>query len=130
MELQALRYAAMVSTMTFNQAVETFERYLAKNSGVVPDPWNASDELREFITLPDKEDGDDLAGPEARLDREDREVRIILISADFSKELITTVLWLRKNGIDIRCVRMTPYRHDAKLLVHTEQVIPLPEARD
>ncbi|MBA3314919.1 MAG: hypothetical protein H0T47_16735 [Planctomycetaceae bacterium] len=30
MELQALRYAAMVSTMTFEQAVETFSRYTAR----------------------------------------------------------------------------------------------------
>src|ERR1700751_853282 len=28
MELQAFRYAAMVSTMTFAQALETFEQYL------------------------------------------------------------------------------------------------------
>ena len=29
MELQALRYAAMVSALTFDEAVATFERYLA-----------------------------------------------------------------------------------------------------
>ena len=130
MELQALRYAAMVSTMTFNEAVKAFEGFLKKNPNAGSDPRKASEELREFITGSDDEDGDDLAGPEARFDREDREVKIILVSADFSKELTTTVLWLRKKEIDIRCVRMTPYRHDGKLLVHTEQVIPLPEARE
>ena len=31
-ELQAIRYAAMVSAMTFDQAVETHRRYLAANS--------------------------------------------------------------------------------------------------
>ncbi|MDF4559661.1 hypothetical protein P3494_24420, partial [Vibrio parahaemolyticus] len=30
MELQALRYAAMISTMTFDKACEYFERYIAK----------------------------------------------------------------------------------------------------
>ena len=34
MELQALRYAAMVSTMTFEQVVRAFARY-RKNRGVV-----------------------------------------------------------------------------------------------
>ncbi|HEX8772446.1 MAG TPA: hypothetical protein VF735_02505 [Pyrinomonadaceae bacterium] len=31
MELQAIRYAAMVSTMTFDRAVDIFSRYLAQN---------------------------------------------------------------------------------------------------
>ena len=34
MELQALRYAAMVSAMTFDQAVETFARYKTKLSQI------------------------------------------------------------------------------------------------
>jgi len=30
MELQALRYAAMVSTMTFEQLADTYQRYLGR----------------------------------------------------------------------------------------------------
>lgn len=58
------------------------------------------------------------------------EVRIILIAAEFSKEVTATVLWLREYGIDMRCVRLVPYRMDDRLLVHADTVLPMPEAKD
>jgi len=57
-------------------------------------------------------------------------VRIILVAADFSKELTTSVMWLNQRDLDIRCVRMRPYRDGARVLVDVQQVIPLPEAQD
>ncbi len=53
---------------------------------------------------------------------------MVLVSADFSKELTTAVLWLCDQGIDIRCVRIVPYEHMGEWLIHSEQLIPLPEA--
>jgi hypothetical protein len=58
------------------------------------------------------------------------DLQIILASADFSKELVTTVLWLNERDLDICCVRLKPYKLDGKLLVNVEQVVPLPEAGD
>lgn len=55
-------------------------------------------------------------------------VRIVLVSAEFSKELTTAVLWLNESGLDIRCVRMKPYSLDGRVLLDVQQVIPLPEA--
>jgi hypothetical protein len=57
-------------------------------------------------------------------------VRIVLVSADFSKEITTAVMWLRRQGLDIRCVRMQPFEHGKETLVHFAEIIPLPEARD
>ena len=57
--------------------------------------------------------------------------RIVLVSGGFSNELTTSVLWLNDNyGLDIRCIRLQPYRNGNELLVETSQVIPLPEAKD
>ena len=53
---------------------------------------------------------------------------MILASAEFSKELTTTVMWLNDRELDIRCIRMKPYLDQDKLLVDVQQVIPLPEA--
>jgi hypothetical protein len=59
------------------------------------------------------------------------DTRILLAAADFSRELTTTVLWLRDRGIDIRCVRLKPYRlEDGRLLVDIQPLIPLPEAEE
>lgn len=58
------------------------------------------------------------------------DVRIVLASAEFSKELTTSVLWLNEKGLDIRCVRLKPYRLGDQLLLDVQQVIPLAEAAD
>ncbi len=111
MELQALRYAAMVSTMTFERAVSAFAGHL----GIELD--DAQARLLEFLRWdgPDEE-------------RFAQDVRILLASAEFSKELTTAVLWLNQRDLDIRCIRLRPYRDGSRVLLDVAQVLPLPEA--
>nr|MBA2324231.1 hypothetical protein [Pseudonocardiales bacterium] len=55
----------------------------------------------------------------------------ILVSAGFGREITTTVLWLNSfEGMDIRCLRLSPYDIDGTILLDIQQVIPLPEAED
>lgn len=115
MDLQAIRYAAMVSNMTFERAVVAHERYLASRGKDA----DAEQRILEF-----------LGWDEADEERFAREVRIVLVAADFSTEVTTAALWLTGQGIDIRCVRMSPYTFDGELLVSIEQVIPLPTAEE
>ena len=113
MELQAIRYAAMISAMRFEQAVEAHRKYLS-SIGSTEDPEQA---IRDFLELDD--------GEPAALDDK---VRIVLAAASFGTELSTTVLWLNKQGLDLRCVQMRPHLFDGRLLLDVQQVIPLPEA--
>ena len=53
------------------------------------------------------------------------DVRIVLVSEGFSKELTTAVLWLNSRDINIRCIRLQPYRADGKTLIDVQQVVPL-----
>jgi hypothetical protein len=115
MELQAIRYAAMVSTMTFERGVEVYAEHLNR-TGSDLDPRSS---LLEFLGW-DEPDEDSFA----------QNVRIVLAAADFSKELTTAVIWLNEQGLDIRCVRIKPYVYGEKILVDVQQVIPLPEAED
>lgn len=115
MELQAIRYAAMVSSMTLDQAIAAYARMLATTDAEVA----ARREILEFLELDSAE--------EAELTDE---VRIVLVSADFSTELTTSVIWLNRHGIDLTCVRLKPYRMGDELLIDAAQIIPLPEAAD
>lgn len=120
MELQALRYAAMVSAMTFDQAVGTYARYRRTLDGGQLEEESAQSEILAFLNWSQPEE-DGFA----------QDVRIILAAADFGRELTTSVLWLRDRDIDIRCVRLKPYRmDDGRLLVDIQQLIPLPEASE
>jgi hypothetical protein len=83
-----------------------------------PDQGRA--DLLEFLGWETSEDG-----------RFAEAVRIILVSSDFSKEVTTAVLWLNEQGLDIRCIRLRPYRvSDGRVLLDVEQILPLPEASD
>jgi len=116
MELQAIRYAAMVSTMTFERAEQIHANFL---TSIGEPPEQARNRLLAFLGWEESEDGNFAEN-----------VRIVLVSEDFGKELTTAVLWLRDRDIDIRCIRLRPYVDADKRLVDVEQIIPLPEAND
>ena len=39
-------------------------------------------------------------------------------------------MWLNSRDLDIRCIRIKPYKLDQKILLDVHQVIPLPEAAE
>ncbi len=112
MELQAIRYSAMISTMTFDQVVEAHKSYLSS----IGSDEDAQQHILDFLEW-DEPDEDSFA----------QDVRIVLASAEFSKELTSAVLWLNDKGIDIRCVKMEPFYDGQRILLDIQQVIPLPE---
>ena len=128
MELQAIRYAAMVANMTFQQTIDTYQAYLDKraneeNTSIEEDA--AETRIWEHLGIEDRDN------PAIHTEMP----RIILASEDFSKELTTCVMWLndswfRDTGHEIKCVRLRPYRNGDEILVETSVVIPLPEASD
>jgi len=123
MELQALRYAAMISTMTFHQAAQAHARYLHQRGlldGVEDQEHHAEQAILEFLNWEEPQD-DSFA----------TDVRIVLASQDFNRELTTTAMWLLDRGIDICCVRLTPYKlEQGEVVLNVEQTIPLPEAAE
>ncbi len=118
MDLQALRYAAMVSSMNFGDVVAAYEQHLANTE---PDAGlDARAELTAFIDTGEAEE------PTISTD-----VRIVLVAAEFGRELMTSVLWLNRfESMDIRCIQLVPYRLDGRVLLDIRQVVPLPEAAD
>jgi hypothetical protein len=115
MELQAIRYAAMVADMTFEKAAEVHADHLRR----LGREGDAQTAILEFLGW-EEPDEDDFA----------QDVRIVLVSAEFSKEITTAVMWLNERGLDIRCVRLLPYQDSGRVLLDVQQVIPLPEAQE
>ena len=121
MDLQAIRYAAMVANMTYEQVVSTYQAYLDK-----PDrEEDAEARIREHLRT----------AVEDTMAIQTEIPRIILASENFGKELTTCVMWLndswlRSEGQEIKCIRIQPHRNGDELLVETSVVIPLPEASD
>jgi hypothetical protein len=115
MDLQSLRYASMIANMKFDKALSTFENYLKKiNSSL-----NAGKEMLKF-----------LGWTEVIEDNFAQDVRIILVSANFSIELTTSILWLNERDLDIRCVKFNIQKDNDQIFFDIRQIIPLPESAD
>lgn len=118
MELQSLRYAAMVSTMTFDQLAYTYERHLKQEGSDAA--ASARESLANFL--------EEAGGEDAVLQRN---VRIVLVAGGFDPQITTTVLWLTEMyGLDIRCVKLVPYSVDGRLILDVQHIIPLPESEE
>ncbi|MGI9075169.1 MAG: DUF4268 domain-containing protein [Bryobacteraceae bacterium] len=114
-DLQAIRSAAMISAMTFEEAVAA----AARDPLVPATPIEEiREEILDFLDWNTPEEGE--FAPT---------IRIILASSDFSRDLTQSVIWLNDQGLDVRCIRLRPHKlADERVLLNVEQILPLPEA--
>ncbi|GAA4885097.1 hypothetical protein [Serinicoccus chungangensis] len=117
MDLQAVRYAAMVSTLTLDQAARAFAQFLTQTGEAVSIDI-ARDRIVEHI---DAEDPEEEFG---------RDVRIVLVSEDFSLEVTSAIMWLSAKGVDMTAIRLAVHKLDDRLLLNFLQVIPFKGAED
>jgi hypothetical protein len=115
-DLQAIRYAAMVSSMTVEVLIPYYIAYRKKYYDETLSEGEAQDQIVEFV------ESDSFTELSSK-------PRIILCSEGFSQEITATVLWLRESDIDISCVKITPYKIDDKVIIVPKVVIPLEEAK-
>lgn len=116
-ELQALKYAAYCSTLTFDDIVNMNVTY-QKSKGIIKNKEEIRTEMLMFIGNDDFEELTD-------------KPRIILVAKEFTPEVTASVLWLRKFSIDISCIKFRPYEMNNNIIVFESSIIiPLPEAKD
>lgn len=117
-DLQAIKYAAYVSTMTVDDVVEAHVEYSEK-MGKGKTEQQARDEMEAFVD-------------DEKLERLDDKPRIMLISRSYRDEVMASVIWLRSFDIDITCVRLQPYRLGPKgeLAISVDRIVPVPEASE
>ena len=111
-DLQAIKYAAYVAAAQFAEVVEMYSHH-----------HDISEEEARTVLL------ELLGGSDDEPPTIDNTPRIVLVAGDFRAEVTTTVLWLIDNfEMDMRCVRLQPFAVGERILVHSEVIIPLPEA--
>lgn len=114
---QAIKYAAYVSSLTKLQIVDIFQMYLDRYCG----GGNAVEQICDFLEEEDLE--------EVVLNSGNSQ-RIILIAANFRREVTAAALWLLAHGIQTKCFKATPYSFGSELLLDIQQIIPIPEAAE
>lgn len=108
---QALKYASYCSTLSKDDIRRIFQDYLSKTG----DGVSAEEALSAFF--------DDTDYAELTLNKGFTQ-RIILVAANFRKEVTSTVLWLSNLRLRIQCFRATPFALDDQLFLTVEQIIP------
>ncbi len=56
--------------------------------------------------------------------------RLMMVAAQFRKEVTSTALWLLGYGIQVQCFKATPFSDGDQLYLNIEQIIPTPEAKE
>lgn len=116
MELQSLRYAAMISDFDLKTVIQIYTEFLERSD---LDSSSANHTILNFLEL---EIG--------KIPVISDQPRIILISPGISQEIARTVIWLNSMGLNIRYVECKLYILDNKEYLDIEQVIPLPSAQE
>lgn len=114
---QALKYVAYCSSLKKTEIVEIYQEYLDRSSEGVDAATNICkflgvEELDEVVLNPGNEQ------------------RLVLVAANFRKEVTATALWLLGHGVRAQCFRVIPYSFGEELFVDLRQIIPTPEAAD
>jgi hypothetical protein len=112
---QALKYVSYCALLTKNEIRDIYQKYLGASV-------SAEDRLCEFFGEEDYEN--------VKLNPQGGDQRLILVAANFRKEVTTTALWLRDHGVDIKCMRVTPFQHGDQVFIDPEQIIPVPDVED
>lgn len=114
---QVLKYASYCSSLKKSQIIKIYQDYLSRT-----DPEKKAEEaLSEFF--------DDTEIDEIHLNKGLTQ-RIMMVAANFRKEVTSTVLWLLNYNVRLQCFKVTPFALGDQLLLNVEQIIPLRDAEE
>lgn len=115
-DMQALKYAALVSRFTRDDLDRLHAHYLSKKSGQPVSPDQAAVVLDEWATITD----DSLRLP-----------RLMLMASEFPRTVTATVVFLHQQlGLDVRLLAFQAYRTADDVLLTVSQHYPPPDVEE
>lgn len=120
-EFQAIRYASSYLYTTYDEVCQIYARYLEENRAEL-----GIDEKQDFLALA-RSEIENLCNRITVPDDFNKNQRIMLVSREFSPHLLSAVSWLILKGINIKCIALTPYKHNEDLFIVPKTILPTPE---
>jgi hypothetical protein len=114
---QALKYASYCSSLSKEHVRRIYQEFLDRTAP----GSDARERVAEFLDADDYE--------EVIINRGITQ-RIILIAANFRKQVTSTVLWLLNFKLRVQCLRVTPYSMGEQHFLNIEQIIPTKDVED
>ena len=116
-DLQALKYAALVSRFDPDTLVDAHRRFLSEREDSMMTADESRTRLEEHIDGP--------LEPEAWV-----QPRIVLVANSFSENVTNTVVWLSEAGLEIVLMRFQLYVSSGDPLLVVSQMYPTPETEE
>lgn len=113
---QVLKYASYCSTLSKEQIRNIYQSYL--------DKLGLGEQATEKLSTFYKQEYDEIPINQGNTQR------MILVAANFRKEVTSTVLWLMNYKLRIQCFKATPFSLENQLFLTLEQIIPIKDSED
>ncbi len=112
---QIIKYASYCSSLSKQEIIKIYQDFLGTNG-------NAEINISEFF--------DNREVDEINLNQGLTSQRLILVAANFRKEITSSVLWLMNFKIRIQCFKVTPFSLVDQLFLTFEQILPTKDTED
>jgi hypothetical protein len=128
-DLQAIKYASYCATLTAEEIQQDYRSFWSDREGTDLTPEDVGEEFADFL---DRAEGEVPITDEGWADFDlDQKPRILLAAGSFGTEITSPVMWLiEEYGLDITCTRIEAYEHQGRVLLNTQQVIPVAGAEE
>jgi len=129
-DLQAIKYASYCATLTPRQVQEEYRDFWADHRNEPLPPEAVGETYTEFLNEHSDEEVVTVEDGWADFELDDKP-RILLAAGSYGIEVTSPVLWLiEEYGMDITCVRIRAYEHRDRVLLDSQQTIPIAEAEE
>jgi hypothetical protein len=129
-DLQAIKYASYSATLTAEDIQKDYQKFWNERNDEQLSAEDAGETFYKFLDqsvtgeVPYTEDG------WANFELDDKP-RILLVAGSFGPEITSPVMWLLEEyDMDITCTRIEAYTHRDRVILNSQQVIPIPEAEE
>lgn len=129
-DLQAIKYASYCSTLTAEDIQKDYRDFWNERDEAKLSPEEVGEKFVEFLNQGIT--GEALYTDDGWANFElDDKPRIMLVAGSFGPEITSPVMWLiEEYNLDITCTRIEAYKHRDRIILNSQQVIPIPEAEE
>jgi hypothetical protein len=129
-DLQAIKYASYCATLTAEEIQQDYREFWSDR---IDDELSEEDVGQHFVDFLAESVTDEVPLTDtgwANFELDDKP-RILLAAGSFGTEITSPVMWLiEEYGMDITCTRIEGYEHRGRILLNSQQVIPVAEAEE
>lgn len=129
-DLQAIKYASYCATLTAEDIQKDYREFWNGRRDDDLSPEDVGEKFADFLNQTVVDDVPYMDEGWANFELDDTP-RILLVAGSFGPEITSPVMWLiEEYDIDIACTRVEAYEHRERVILNSQQVIPIPEAEE